>query len=110
LEAECRVTHVRNSAHLIASHIKPWREATDDERLSGANGLMLTPSIDHLFDRGFITFDDDGEVLVSPIADLDSIQRMGVTLDRPIITGNFNSDQQHFLEYHRNRIFLKSAI
>lgn len=110
LEAECRVTHVRNSAHLIASHIKPWREATDDERLSGANGLMLTPSIDHLFDRGFITFDDDGEVLVSPIADLESVQRMGITLDQPIITGKFNCDQQHFLEYHRNRIFLKSAI
>jgi hypothetical protein len=110
LERECRVTHVRNSSHLIASHIKPWREASDEERLSDANGLMLTPSIDHLFDRGFITFGDGGEVHVSPIADTESIERMGVPLDRPIITGRFNSDQQHFLDYHRNRIFLKSAI
>jgi putative restriction endonuclease len=110
LERECRITHVRNSAHLIASHIKPWREASDEERLSDANGLMLTPSIDHLFDRGFITFGDGGEVHVSPIADTESIKRMGVPLDRPIITGRFNSDQQHFLDYHRNRIFLKSAI
>jgi hypothetical protein len=35
---------------------------------------------------------------------------MGVALDRPIITGQFNTDQQHFLDYHRNRILLKSAI
>lgn len=110
MESECRITHVRNSAHLIASHIKPWREASDEERLSGANGLMLTPSIDHLFDRGFITFADDGEVHVSPIADTASVERMGVALDRPIITGRFNFDQRHFLDYHRNQIFLKSAI
>ena len=110
LENECRITHVRNSSHLIASHIKPWREATDDERLSGANGLMLTPSIDHLFDRGFITFDDDGELHISPIADLESVQRMGISLDQPIITGPFNSDQRHFLDYHRKKIFLKSAM
>ena len=110
LENECRITHVLNSAHLIASHIKPWREASDEERLSGANGLMLTPSIDHLFDRGFITFSDDGEAHVSPIADRESVERMGVPLDCPIITGRFNADQRHFLDYHRKRIFLKSAI
>lgn len=110
LEHQCRITHVRNSAHLVASHIKPWREASDEERLSGANGLMLTPSIDHLFDRGFITFGDEGEVQISPIADTESIVRMGVPLDRPILTGNFNSDQRHFLDYHRKKIFLKSAM
>lgn len=109
-ERECRITRVNNSEHLIASHIKPWGEATDEERLSGANGLLLTPSIDHLFDRGFISFGNDGEVLVSPIADTDSVARMGVSLDRPLFGGRFNDDQKYFLDYHRRQIFLKAAI
>lgn len=110
LETLCRITRVHNAEHLVASHIKPWREANDEERLLGANGLMLTPSIDHLFDRGFISFDDDGEVMISPIADIESIERMGVNTKTPILTGRFNCDQKHFLEYHRRQIFLKSSL
>ena len=40
--------------HLVASHTKPWRDSTNEERLDGENGLLLTPTIDHLFDKGFI--------------------------------------------------------
>jgi hypothetical protein len=43
-----------------------------------ANGLLLTPSIDHLFDRGFIWFSEDGRLLVSPVAHAPSLERMGV--------------------------------
>jgi len=109
-EDECRITKVDNGAHLIASHIKPWRESTDEERLAGGNGLMLTPSIDHLFDRGFISFADEGEVLISPVADRVSLRRMGVECEKPIHSGRFNSDQKHFLEYHRTQIFLRAEI
>lgn len=109
-EDECRITKVDNSAHLIASHIKPWRESSDEERLAGGNGLMLTPSIDHLFDRGFIPFADEGEALISPVADRVSLRRMGVECEKPILTGRFNGDQKHFLEYHRTQIFLKAEI
>jgi putative restriction endonuclease len=109
-EHECRITHVWNSTHLIASHIKPWRESSNGERLAGGNGMLLTPSIDHLFDRGFISFGDDGEVLVSPVADTEALPRMGVICDRPLFAGRFNTDQRHFLDYHRKEIFLKSAI
>ncbi|MEX2381190.1 MAG: HNH endonuclease [Opitutales bacterium] len=110
LERACRITHVVNPTHLVASHIKPWRESNDDERLAGGNGLLLTPSIDHLFDRGFISFGDESEVLVSPVADAESLQRMGVICDRPFFTGRFSRDQKSFLDYHRKEIFLKSAI
>lgn len=108
-ERECRITHVQDRTHLIASHIKPWREATDEERLAGGNGLLLTPSIDHLFDRGFISFADDGEVLVSPTANHDALSRMGVACEGRLFAGRFNSDQRHFMDYHRNEIFLKAA-
>ena len=106
-ERHCRVTRVHNPDHLMASHIKPWREATNDERLCAGNGLMLTPSIDHLFDRGFISFEDSGELIVSPIADRDSMGKMGVDIEARPNVGRFNSDQKHFLDYHRKEILLR---
>jgi len=48
------VTKVERLEHLVASHTKPWRDSTNEERLNGENGLLLTPTIDHLFDKGFI--------------------------------------------------------
>lgn len=105
-ERSCRITKVDNPTHPIASHIKPWRESNNEERLSGGNGLLLTPSIDHLFDRGFISFEDNGELITSPVADMRSLERMGV---RAANVGGFNMDQRHFLDYHRKEILLKSA-
>lgn len=98
-----------NPEHLIASHIKPWRESTNVERLEAANGLLLTPSIEHLFDRGFISFTDDGELVQSPVADQVSLERMGIRQNGQITVGSFSSDQKYFLKYHRDEIFLKSA-
>jgi len=46
-EGACRVTGVDEPRHLKARHIKPWRHASDAERLDGANGLLLSPHIDH---------------------------------------------------------------
>lgn len=109
IERMCRVTKVDNPAHLRASHAKPWRDCTDnDERLDGENGLLLTPSIDHLFDRGFITFEDYGRLVVSPIADLASLERMGLPVRERVNVGSFTEGQRRFLEYHRNSVFLAS--
>lgn len=107
VERECRITKVDNPAHLVGSHIKPWRDATNDERLDGENGLLLTPSIDHLFDRGFISFKDDGGLLVSPVADLVSLRRMGVTPGAH--AGEFSRGQRGFLEFHRDEVFLTAG-
>jgi len=105
-EHACRLTLVTNPTHLVGSHIKPWRESTNEERLSGANGLLLTPSADHLFDRGFISFDDSGEVLVARVADRVSLKRMGLDSERPPVPRPFNVDQKHFLAHHRKEVFL----
>ncbi len=58
LESCCRITRVERFEHLRASHIRPWRNSDNEQRLDGENGLLLTPTIDHLFDRGFISFED----------------------------------------------------
>ena len=109
LEPRCRVTRVDRSEHLIASHIRPWRHADNAQRLDPENGFMLTPNVDHLFDRGFLTFTEDGVVQFSPAADRESLLRMGLDPDREIDVGSFSSAKQEFLEFHRSEIFLGSA-
>lgn len=108
IESRCRITHVDRAEHLRASHLKPWRDADNDERLDGENGLLLTPSIDHLLDRGFLSFRDDGRLLVSPVAHRPSLARMGVPVDRDIDVGTFTPGQERYLEYHRDAVFLKA--
>ncbi len=108
IEFRCRITGVENPVHLVASHCKPWRDATNEERLDGENGLLLTPSIDHLFDRGFIGFEDNGRLIISPVAHQPSLQRMGIDTTRAVNVGEFTSGQKQFLDFHRNDVLLKS--
>jgi putative restriction endonuclease len=109
IERRCRITGVENPVHLRASHCKPWRDSDNRERLDGENGLLLTPSIDHLFDRGFISFQDDGVLIVSPVAHRTSLERMGVKTDAATNVGTFTSGQRRFLEYHRDAVLLRAV-
>jgi hypothetical protein len=109
IEQRCRITGVSNPVHLIASHCKPWRDSTNEERLNGENGLLLTPSIDHLFDRGFIGFEDSGALIISPVADRPSLERMGIDTKGIVNVGGFTEGQRQFLEFHRNAVLLQSA-
>jgi putative restriction endonuclease len=108
IETKCRITGVENPVHLIASHCKPWRDSTNAERLDGENGLLLTPSIDHLFDRGFIGFEDNGELIISPVAHKPSLYRMGIETTKVVNVGDFTSGQKQFLDFHRNAVLLQS--
>jgi putative restriction endonuclease len=107
IETHCRITKVDNPTHLIASHCKPWRDATNEERLNGENGLLLTPSIDHLFDRGFIGFENNGQLIISPVAHRPSLQRMGIETERIINVGSFTQGQKEFLDFHRESVLLR---
>ncbi|MEZ5597124.1 MAG: HNH endonuclease [Pseudomonadales bacterium] len=110
IEHACRVTGVNRSEHLRASHIKPWRSGSNEERLDGENGLLLTPTIDHLFDRGFISFEDNGRVLLSPVAHQLSLERMGVTKAALMDVKPFTQGQRRYLDYHRESVFLQAHI
>jgi hypothetical protein len=110
IEKRCRITSVENSTHLVASHCKPWRDATHGERLDGENGLLLTPTIDHLFDRGFIGFEDNGRLIVSPVAHTPSLHCMGINVDEPTNVGSFTSGQKAYLDFHRQSVLLQSNL
>ncbi len=103
IEPACRVTGVSNKALLIASHIKPWSESDNAERLDGNNGLLLSPHIDKLFDRGWITFTDAGDLLCAEPSIEQALQQWGVELPKNVRP--FNSKQARYLAYHRDEIF-----
>lgn len=100
-ESRCRVTGVSDPTCLIASHIKPWSESNDEEKLHGCNGLLLAPHIDHLFDKGLISFSDDGSLLTSHCLDTTILEAWGINTKQNV--GKFNKEQATFLKYHRTR-------
>jgi putative restriction endonuclease len=99
---------VERLEHLVATNTMPWRDSTNEERLDGENGLLLTPTIEHLFDKGFISFENSGELIVSPVADRPSLLRMGIKPEGKLNVGAFSERQRIFLDYHRENVFRMS--
>jgi len=105
-DGKCAVTGLAIPELLKASHIKPWRDCESDaERLDVFNGLLLSPNLDAAFDRGFISFDDEGKILFSPLLQSTSSQHLGLspTLKIPKL------EEQHkpYMQWHRERLFKK---
>lgn len=100
----CAVTGVARADLLRASHIKPWRFSSNAERLDSHNGLLLLPQYDHLFDRGYITFRDDGRLEPSPAIAALSTDRLGIDLSGRL--SRVEKAHLPFLEYHREEVFV----
>jgi hypothetical protein len=103
MESVCRVTGLPDRRHLRACHIKPWSLSEDREKLDGANGLLLSPHVAHLFTRGYISFSDGGELLAS--RHLNPAILTAWNLRVPMKVGPFQPRQCVFLDYHRRQIF-----
>ena len=103
IEDACRVTGVSVKNVLVASHMKPWRHSTNHERLDGNNGLLLSPHIDKLFDRGWISFEDYGEMIIANEEIAELLLLWGIKM--PLNVGSFNRVQLEYLDYHRQEIF-----
>jgi len=105
IEDRCRVTGLSDKRFLVASHIKPWKDSDNFERLDGHNGFLLSPHIDKLFDNGYISFDDNGSILISTKKILPALKIWRI--DRNKSAGAFTKRQKEYLAYHRNNIFKK---
>lgn len=96
----CAITGYTDISLLVASHIKPWRESNNQERLDPYNGLLLLPNLDKAFDLGYITFQEHGEIVVS--ATLESPDTLGIN-DTMIL--NISAEHQSYMEFHRNNVY-----
>ena len=116
-DSKCCITGLGVEQLLVASHIKPWKDAKTEERISASNGLLLNALHDKAFDRGLIKVDDNMELHLSP-----ALKKFGFPKD---VVENFfepyegqrisppkvleAAPKAAFLDWHREKVFLKSA-
>jgi len=101
----CPFTMVNDERLLIASHIKPWVKSNDKEKIDPKNGFMFTPTYDKLFDRGFITFENDKTLKVSPWLSPMNQKRLGIYNGMLIEKLSLDDKREKYLKYHRENIF-----
>ena len=99
---KCAVNGVSIKEILIASHIVPWRESNDQERLDVDNGLLLSPTYDALFDRYLISFDDNGQILLSKSMNKIDFSKLGITGKEKI--DNLTLGNKKYLKRHREKL------
>ncbi|WP_294960394.1 HNH endonuclease [Sulfurimonas sp.] len=100
----CSITKHKQIDILIASHIKPWKDSTNSERLDKYNGFLLVPNLDKLFDKGYISFDDEGKIMIS--TELSNFEKLSVNKKMKV---DIKNAHKKYLQFHRAHIF-KSNI
>lgn len=100
----CSVTGCTVPELLRASHIKPWRDSSNNQRLDPNNGLLLVANLDALFDSGLISFGNSGEMLVSERLAENERTRLGIP--RPL-RGSLNKAQCDYLAHHRKKFLFE---
>jgi hypothetical protein len=101
----CSVTGAKFLPMLRASHIKPWRVATNAERLDTYNGLLLSPALDAAFDCGHISFDDNGRIAISRTLAGISAYDFHISPKMRINPRMIRTEHKAYLAYHREQIF-----
>ncbi len=97
----CSISKYTNLSMLKASHIKPWKDSSNLERLDKYNGFLLLPNYDCAFDNGMISFEDDGRVLIS--SKLEEPEKVGISENLSI---NLFEENKFYLSFHRANIFM----
>lgn len=101
----CPITGINENKILLASHIKPWALSSDSERLDLFNGFIFSPTIDKLFDRGLITFENNKQIIISSSLSKQNIEKIGIERGKKYLNLPVNN-RTKYLEYHRDNIFL----
>ncbi|CAI8916547.1 HNH endonuclease [Pseudomonas sp. SZ57] len=102
----CAATGCSQIDILKASHIKPWSESSNAERLDVFNGLLLSPSLDALFDKGYVSFDEGGRILISPHVSDHDRQILNCSAELKV---KLSPKHHEYLAWHRGNLFGRSS-
>lgn len=94
----CPITGIEQDQLLVASHIKPWKVCTNAERLDSSNGILLSALVDRLFDKGLVSFSEDGAVIVSPSLSTSDRAKCGIEQWQQL---QLTAQSKLYMEYHR---------
>ncbi len=106
---QCPFTKISDDKLLIASHIKPYKVCVNENNINEAidfyNGLALTPTYDKLFDQGYITFTDKGELICGTQLSAYTWEKLNINPNAKNIMRIFPEKREKYLEYHRRNVF-----
>jgi predicted restriction endonuclease len=100
----CAITGVSCPDLLRASHAKPWKDANDHERLDPYNGFLLEARFDVLFDQGYISFNDEGSIIISPQLSHEDQLALGF-IPTPLALKKLHPKHHPYLRWHREHVF-----
>ncbi|MBR1932229.1 MAG: HNH endonuclease [Prevotella sp.] len=100
----CSISKFSHFDLLVASHIMPWKDANNSQRLDTFNGLLLLPNYDKLFDKGYISFDDNGRIIYSRY--VNSIDLSLLNMDNSIHLTKLEDRHKMYLKYHREHCLM----
>lgn len=98
----CIITKVTEDRILEACHIKPYSVCNDDEKYDPHNGLVMTPTYHKLFDMGFISFNDNGTIIISPFLSNMNKKRLELEDNKQY---RIPKTCATYLAYHRTNIY-----
>ena len=103
---KCSVSKCKMIDILVASHIKPWNESSNEEKLDPYNGLLLLPNYDKLFDKHLISFNDDGRIIISPQIKKEDYKILGISANDKLF--NVFEENKPYLKIHREIFYSKN--
>lgn len=105
-QGACAVTGCTVNEVLKASHAKPWKDCTSDaERLNVYNGFLLTANLDALFDKGYISFKNDGLIMISPMFEFDGVDMRSLGINSDMRLRWIEEKHLEFLDYHHKYVW-----
>ena len=103
-DKKCLICGISNKSLLRASHIKPWKDSSGKERLNSNNGLLLCAIHDALFDKGLITFDENGK-MISVLISKEDRDILGLNEEFFL---KMNEEMAEFMKWHTEKLLKES--
>ena len=95
---KCPVTQINDIKLLIGAHIKPFKKCNPSEAFDEFNGILLSPNIDLVFELGYVSFTDDGKILLSNEMNKVLLNKLGIDKRQRI---KFKEQHTEYLDWHR---------
>lgn len=106
---QCPFTRISDERLLVASHIKPYQVCMNEDKVDEAidylNGLALSPTYDKLFDQGYVTFTDKGELICGTQLSSYTWEKLNINPNAKNIMRIYPEKREKYLAFHRQYVF-----
>ncbi len=99
-EEQCALCAIKLPDLLKASHAKPWKDCSNDERLDPFNGLLLCRNHAALYEEGLIAFDGQGRLHISSSIQEDDYDMYGLNQRKKI---NIHPENKVYFKWHKRK-------